>query len=76
MTTELVLLLSIFAFVVLGAFVGPGRGPKHAFSTGGPQLAARVEKHLSTGRNFPVRAGNPGPNKYLVPTSSAPSSEF
>lgn len=76
MTTELVLLLSIVVFVLMGSFVGNGKGPRNAFATGGPQLAARVEKQLATGRDFPVRPGTRAGQQYRTPTSAAPTSEF
>jgi hypothetical protein len=75
-TTELVLLLSISAFVLLGAFVGKGSGPKYAFLTGAPHLGARIEQQLTTGHGFPVERGSATLNKYLKPSQDAPQSEF
>lgn len=51
MTTELVLLLSIFAFVVLGAFLGE-KGPLATFKDASPRLGARVERDMSSGYQF------------------------
>lgn len=51
MTTELVLLLGIFAFIVGGLFFGE-RGPIQVFEKSGPRLAARIEKHVTVGREF------------------------
>ena len=51
MTLELTLLLSIFAFVVIGAFFGE-KGPIQVFGKSGPRLAARIEKHVTIGRDF------------------------
>ena len=55
MTTELVLLMGIFAFVVGGVLI---KAPKQAFRDSGPKLGARIERHLATGRNFHDRGGN------------------
>jgi len=57
MTTELVLLLSIFAFVTAGAIFGP-KGPFQVFAKSAPRLAARVEQNLATGRDFKVMSDN------------------
>lgn len=51
MTVELVLLLGIYAFIVLGAFLGP-TGPIATFKKSGPRLAARVERNISVGNGF------------------------
>ncbi len=51
MTTELVLLLSMFVFIVLGGFLGDG-GPRNTFKQSGPRLAARLERDLATGDGF------------------------
>lgn len=76
MTTELVLLLSIFAFVLMGVFVGDGAGPKYAFLTGGPHLGARIEMQLATGHGFPTEPYSNVRNRYLKPSQPAPSSEY
>lgn len=55
MSTEFVLLLGIYAFVLLGAFVGD-KGPGATFLNAGPRLGARVERNLATGAKF-YRAG-------------------
>jgi hypothetical protein len=65
MTTEFVLLLSIFVFVTAGAFFGKS-GPLAAFQTSGPRLGARVEMQLSTGRGF-KKAG--AIDEWLAPDS-------
>jgi hypothetical protein len=57
MTTELVLLLAIFAFIVGGLFFGE-KGPIKVFEKSGPRLAARIEKHITVGREFKVKGGN------------------
>ncbi len=51
MTTEFVLLLSVWAFIVLGIFLGDS-GPIRTFERSSPRLAARVERNISVGQNF------------------------
>lgn len=51
MSTEYVLLLGIYGFILLGAFVGD-KGPGATFQEAGPRLGARVERNLVTGRGF------------------------
>ncbi len=51
MTTELVLLLGIFAFLLLGAFLGD-LGPIETLKKSGPRLGARIERDISTGDGF------------------------
>jgi len=51
MTVELVLLLGLYAFIILGAFLGP-MGPVETFNKSAPRLAARVERNVSTGNGF------------------------
>ena len=51
MTTELTILITIFAFVLLGVFLGEN-GPKSTFEKAGPKLGARIEKHIETGSGF------------------------
>lgn len=51
MTTEVVLLLGIFVFLVGGLFFGE-KGPIRVFEKSGPRLAARVEKQITIGRTF------------------------
>ena len=74
MTTELVLLVGIFAFVLLGAFMGP-HGPKSIFLQGGPHLAARIEKQLSTGSGFRATTSKTL-NKFQQPAAAAPEAGF
>lgn len=57
MTTELVLLLGLFAFILGGAFLGD-RGPRKVFERAAPRLGARVEQQISIGQRFPFRDGN------------------
>jgi hypothetical protein len=51
MTTEYVLLLAIYTFLILGAFLGD-KGPMSAFKDAGPRLGARVERNLTVGTEF------------------------
>lgn len=51
MTVELVLLLGIYGFLVLGAFLGD-LGPIETFKKSAPRLAARVERNISVGDGF------------------------
>jgi hypothetical protein len=51
MTTELVLLLGIYAFLLLGAFLGD-LGPIETFKKSGPRLGARIERDIATGWGY------------------------
>lgn len=57
MTIEAVLLLAIYAFVLLGVFLGPS-GPLETFKNSGPRLAARVERNIATGIGFKTLGEN------------------
>jgi hypothetical protein len=57
MTVELVLLLGLYAFLLLGAFLGD-TGPIATFQKSGPRLGARIERNVSTGDGF--RQSNDG----------------
>lgn len=50
-TTEYVLILGLYAFILLGTFLGE-RGPVSTFNSSGPRLAAKVEKNISVGKKF------------------------
>ena len=50
MTTETVLLLGLFAFILGGVFLNPQAGPVATFKSSGPRLAAVVERDVSVGR--------------------------
>jgi hypothetical protein len=56
MTTEAVLLLGLFVFLLMGAFLGDS-GPRSVFGQHAPMLGARVEGQLSTGQGFNVKDG-------------------
>ncbi len=51
MTTELVLLLGIYAYIILGVFLGD-QGPLATFKKSGPRLAARIERNITIGKPF------------------------
>ena len=51
MTVEIVLLLGIYVFIVIGAMLGPS-GPLATFKTSAPRLAARIERNISVGDGF------------------------
>ena len=51
MTTEFVLILGLYAFILLGAFLGEN-GPIATFKKSGPRLSARVERDMAVGKNF------------------------
>lgn len=57
MTTELILLLGLFVFILGGAFMGD-KGPRKVFSKSAPRLGARVEQHINFGHRFTFRDGN------------------
>jgi hypothetical protein len=59
MTTELVLLLGIYGFIVLGVFLGD-LGPVQTFRKSAPRLAARVERNISVGDGFRTSQDNKG----------------
>lgn len=48
MTTELVILLTLFVIVIVGVF----KTPANTFDQAGPKLGMRIEKHLETGPGF------------------------
>ena len=59
MTTEFVLLLGIYAFIVLGVFMGD-LGPIETFKKSAPRLAARIERNISVGDGFRESRDNEG----------------
>lgn len=60
MTTEMVLLLAIYAFVILGIFQGDG-GPRATFKVSAPRLAAHIERDISVGHEFRTKDGETFP---------------
>lgn len=73
MITELVLLLGLFAFITGPVFFGE-KGPFKVFQKSGPRLAARIERHVSVGREFKVKGGNY--NQWLPPEQAPPDGKF
>lgn len=68
MTTEVVLLLGIFVFLIGGLFFGE-KGPIKVYEKSGPRLAARVEKQLTIGRGFTPNQGQSV--RFLAPDKAA-----
>ncbi|MBX3020611.1 MAG: hypothetical protein KF799_02950 [Bdellovibrionales bacterium] len=66
MTTELVLLLGIYAFLLLGAFLGD-LGPIETFKKSAPRLGARVERNISVGDGFRKSANDNQAVVWLKP---------
>jgi hypothetical protein len=77
MTTELVLLLCVFAFVTAGAIFGD-KGPFGVLASSSPRLGARLEQNIATGRNFKVRDQNGDLNstQWTPPSSAAPTGQL
>lgn len=73
MTTELVLLLSMFVFIVLGGFIGDN-GPRNTFRQSGPRLAARLERDLQTGEGF--NGVNKAHNQWKTPLTKTETGEL
>jgi hypothetical protein len=69
MTTELVLLLGIYAFLLLGAFLGD-LGPIETFKKSAPRLGARVERNVSVGDGFRQSKDGKGVN-WIKPEGGA-----
>ncbi len=59
MTTEFVLLLGLYAFIVIGAFLGD-KGPMATFKKAGPRFAAKVERDTAVGWAFQDKIKNNG----------------
>lgn len=51
MTTELVLILGLYAFILMGVFFGD-MGPIATFNKSAPRLAARIERNVTIGNDF------------------------
>jgi hypothetical protein len=51
MTIELVLLLSIWGYILLGVFFGD-LGPIETFRRSAPRLGAHIEKNIAIGHQF------------------------
>lgn len=57
MSTEFILLLSIYAFLLLGVFLG-NKGPIATFHQSVPKLAATIERDISIGYQFKRQTEN------------------
>lgn len=55
MTTEFILLLSMFTLILMVTLV---QGPAKSFKEAAPKLGARVENHLITGDGFARGSGS------------------
>ncbi len=71
MTVEVTLLLGIFAYLMIGAFLGE-RGPQQIFFNSAPRLGARVEAHIVTGRGF-VEPISQQKVRWIRPSGGAPT---
>lgn len=69
MTTELVLLLSLFVFILGGVFLNDG--PTQVFQEAAPRLGGRVEQHITFGHRFNFRDG--APIQWAKPRGAAPT---
>ncbi len=69
MTTELILLLGLFAFILGGAFLGD-KGPRKVFEEAAPKLGARVEQNITFGNRFNWENG--GPQAWAKPSGGPP----
>jgi hypothetical protein len=75
MTIELILLM-IVTMMITVSFFGE-KGPPQVFKDSGPRLAARVERHLVTGRGFVILVnGRTAPGQFDPNPLAAPSNEF
>ncbi len=72
MSTELILLLSLYAFILLGVFFDPETGIGATFEKSAPRLAARVEANISTGTGFADPAGGNSKPSWLKPSGRPP----
>lgn len=54
MTTELILLLTVFVFVIAGVV----KTPTKSFEEAGPRLGMRLEKQIETGTEFTFKSLN------------------
>jgi hypothetical protein len=52
MTTELVILLTFSAFILVGVFFNKENGPRATFEHASPSLGARLERQIETGSGF------------------------
>jgi hypothetical protein len=77
MTTELVLLLCVFAFVTAGAIFGD-KGPFAVLQKSSPRLGARLEQNIAIGHEFRVRTDDGSQNRleWKPPQGPAPTGKL
>jgi hypothetical protein len=51
MTVELILLLGIYVFIIIGLIIGDS-GPLATFKKSAPRLGAHIERDISVGNGF------------------------
>lgn len=71
MTVELVLLLGLYGFILMGALLGK-TGPVETFKKSAPRLAARIERNISTGDGFRQAKAGMTPVKWTAPNIKGP----
>jgi hypothetical protein len=69
MTTEFILLVGLFAFIILGGFLGK-HGPGATFQASGARLGARLERNIGTGLGFMDQSSR---TEWLPPPGPAPT---
>ena len=52
MTTELVLLVAVYALILMGVFFNKDIGPMATFKKSGPRLGAKIERDIAIGSQF------------------------
>ena len=67
MTAELVLLIFIYAFLVMGVFLKPNAGLVYTFKNAVPTLSARVERNVITGYDFISKDSGSGGGGWSAP---------
>ena len=70
MTVELVLLMGLYAFLLLGTFLGD-LGPIQTFKKSAPRLGARVERNISTGDGFRTLSSDGTGVDWIKPNGTA-----
>ena len=66
MATETILLLAIYAFVILGLFMGGEESLLGTFKSASPRLATRIERNVSIGVNNSFTKKNRGGDKTIT----------
>ena len=71
MTTELVLLLGMFGFILGGVFLGEN-GPRRIFANSAPRLGAHMERQMTIGNRFTFDGAGV---QWVRPNAPAPLGE-